>query len=258
METKPSPKFIDILGLKISNVRKDEILKAIEAFIEKNKPHAIFTPNVDIIVKAKRDIDFASVLRKADMLIPDGMGIVYGSYILGSPIREMVGGRRLVPDLCKLAAEKGWKLYLFGAQNGIANLARKNLEARYPGLVIKEACSPSSNFQIEGQENEEIIADINLKAPEILLVGLGSPKGPKWIIKNKSKLKVSLAMDVGGTFDILAGVRSEPPAWVPRLGLEWLFRLLEQPGYVWKRYLIDDPIFFWWVLKEKYRKRGTN
>lgn len=257
METISSPNFIDMLGIRISNVSKEEILNTIEAFIETNRPHAIFTPNVDHIVKAKSDAEFASALQSADMLIPDGMGIVFGSYILGTPIKEMVGGRRLVPELCRLAAEKDWKVYLFGAKNGIADLARKNLEARFPGLRVVKAHSPSSNFLIEGRENEQVIEDINRNAPEILLVGLGTPKGEKWVMMHKSRLKVSVAMQVGGTLDVLAGARREPPAWAPKLGLEWLFRLVEQPGSVWKRYLIDDPIFFWWILKEKYKKRGT-
>jgi N-acetylglucosaminyldiphosphoundecaprenol N-acetyl-beta-D-mannosaminyltransferase len=246
---------VDIFGFKICNISKQEIINSIEAFIRTAIPHAVFTPNVDDIVKARRDAEFASALQSADLLIPDGMGIVYGSYLLGTPFKEMIGGRRLVPELCRVAAERGWKLYLFGAKDGNAERARKHLEARFPGLKVVKAHSPSSNFSIAGQENEQVIADINRQAPEILVVGLGSPKGKKWIIKNKSRLKISVALEVGGTFDILAGARREPPAWVPNLGLEWLYRLLEQPGSVWKRYVIDDPIFFWWILKERYKKR---
>jgi N-acetylglucosaminyldiphosphoundecaprenol N-acetyl-beta-D-mannosaminyltransferase len=251
MNNMSTHNHIDILGVEISNYAKDKILCNIEKYVQEGNFHAIFTPNVDDIVKAKKDPEFMLALNSADMNVPDGMGIVFGSYILGTPFKEMIGGRRLVPEVCRLAEKKGWRIYLFGGKRGIANLAKRKLEVQFPGLSIVRAYSPSFNFMIEGEESDQVVQDIKSRSPEILFVGLGSPKGKKWIIKNKSRLKASVAMEVGGTFDILAGLRREPPAWVPNLGLEWLFRLFEQSSYVWRRYLIEDPVFFGWVLKKR-------
>ncbi len=252
----PEGGIIKIFGVKIHNITLNEILKKIDKYIKTKQFHIIFTPNVDDIIKASKDNKFLNVLNSADLNIPDGMGVVIGSYLLGSPFREMVGGRRLVPIICGMGASKKWRIYLFGSKNNVANLAKDALEKKFPGVYVVGAYSPSVNIMTDADECSRILQDINHKSIDILFVGLGSPKGKKWIFQNKEKLQVSIAIEVGGTFDILAGVRKEPPLWMTNIGLEWLYRLFEQPSYVWKRYLIQDPKFFWWILRKKIIRKG--
>jgi N-acetylglucosaminyldiphosphoundecaprenol N-acetyl-beta-D-mannosaminyltransferase len=243
---------MEILGVKIHDLTAAEILERIAVFTEQKDFHMIFTPNVDDIVKAQKDREFKEILNSATFNLPDGMGIMYASHILRIPLREMIGGRRLLPKVCEWATKGNWRIYLFGSKNGVAALAKRFLEERFPGISIVGAHSPSMNIMNDSNENNEIVKDINSKKPDILFVGLGSPKGKKWIMGNKDRLQVSVAIEVGGAFDILAGLRKEPPSWMTDVGLEWLYRLYEQPQYVWRRYLIDDPKFFWWVLREKF------
>jgi N-acetylglucosaminyldiphosphoundecaprenol N-acetyl-beta-D-mannosaminyltransferase len=247
-------RIVEILGVRIHDLTVAEILENIAMLATQESFHMVFTPNVDDIVKAQKDREFKEILNSATFNIPDGMGVVYGSYFLGTPFREMIGGRRLLPKICEWAIERDWRIYLFGSKNGVAALAKRFLEDRFPGVSIVGAHSPSMNIMNDSDENDGVVQSINSTKPDILFVGLGSPKGKRWIIRNKDKLQVSVAIEVGGALDILGGARKEPPLWVTEIGLEWLYRLFERPQYVWRRYLVDDPKFFWWVLRGRFKR----
>ncbi|MCL4539975.1 MAG: WecB/TagA/CpsF family glycosyltransferase [Bacteroidetes bacterium] len=246
---------VQVLGVGVHNFTADEILARISAFVDSREFHAIFTPNVDDIVKAQRDSEFMRVLNAAALNVPDGMGIVYASRILGTPFLEMIGGRRLVPRICRWAEKKKWRIYLFGAEREIASVAMARLTEQYPGVPFVGAHSPSRNISSDQAESLEAIDAINATRPDVLFVGLGSPKGKKWIMQHADKMRVPVAIEVGGSFDVIAGVRPTPPEWMTNIGLEWFYRLLKQPRYVWRRYLAEDPLFFWWIIRQSISHR---
>lgn len=247
------PRVLEILGIRISDLTAEEIASHLQGYVHEGTTHMIFTPNVDDIVKAQRDDKFRALLNSAAINLPDGMGVVYASRLLGKGFREMIGGRRLVPKICQWAQGRGWRIFLFGAKERIAESAKRNLLALYPRTSIVGAHSPSMQILEDENESRQVIGMINDSEPDFLFVGLGSPKGKLWISKHVDDIKVPVIIEVGGSFDVLAGVRRVPPSWMTNTGLEWLYRLIEQPRYVWRRYLLDDPRFFWWIFIEKIK-----
>jgi len=199
---------IDILGVKISKVTYESAIKMVEGFLADGKKHYIVTPNPEFIVLAESDQDFRQILNQADLAIPDGVGLRVG---------ERVTGTDLMIKLCGLAAEKGYSVFLLGGRNGVAKEAAKRLKERFVNLNIVGTYEgdPSRNFQFS-----EI---------DLLFVAYGAPKQEKWIAKNLSKIPVRVAMGVGGAFDFIAGKKKRAPAVLRRLGLEWFWRLIQEP-----------------------------
>jgi len=240
---------VKILGVKIHDVTLTDALKTMKSFIDSGKPHMICTPNVDHVIKAQRDPEFRSIIDSADLSIPDGMGIVYASKLLGQPLTGNVGGRLLLPAFCELASKEGYRIYLLGAAPGIASKAARLLGQRYPGLRVAGTHSPSYGFQIRGKEDQRAVKNIKTAKPQALFVAFGAPKQEKWIKFHLEELQVPVSIGVGYAFDVIAGRVKESPKWMTRVGLEWLFRLTQEPKRLWRRYLIDDPWFFYLIVK---------
>jgi N-acetylglucosaminyldiphosphoundecaprenol N-acetyl-beta-D-mannosaminyltransferase len=246
--------YINILGINIADLTIDLLLKKIENYLESKNNHIIFTPNVDDIIKAHNDLEFKNALLNSSLNIPDGMGIVFGARMLGENFKEMIGGRRLLPIICNYAQKKKWNIFLMGSKDGIAIKAAEKIILNFGEVSIVGALSPSMNIIDDENETENIINKINNSKTNILFVGLGSPKGKIWIMRNKNKFSSMVIIEVGGTFDVISGIRKIPPLWMTDCGLEWFYRLIENPKYYWKRYLVDDPVFYFWVINEKFKR----
>lgn len=242
---------VDLCGVAIDNVTMDDAVDRILYMARQNQPSFVVTPNVDHIVQLQKSAEFCEVYRRAALVVPDGMPLLWAGRFLGTPFREKVSGSDLLPALCPGAAAHGLSLFLLGGRPGSAESSRARLEREFPGIRIAGTYCPPVGFDKDPQENAKAIQAVRSARPDILLVGLGTPKQEFWIARHVSELGVPVSIGVGATFEFLAGIVRRAPEWMQRAGLEWFWRLLAEPRRLWRRYLIKDPIFFWYVLRQK-------
>lgn len=249
-------KRMKFLNIEINNVTIDEAIEAIDELIRNKNNSYVITPNVDHVVKVEYDSEFKEIYDNADLILTDGMPLVWISNILKTPIKERVSGSDIFPLTCKLASEKGYKVFLLGAKEGVALMAAEKLKDKYTNLNICGTYSPSFGFEENCNEVENIIKIVNEAKPDILAVGLGAPKQEKFIYKYKDKLNVPVSLAIGASIDFEAGVMKRAPRWMRKAGLEWLYRLIQEPRRMAKRYLVDDIKII--SLAWKYRRGYEN
>lgn len=264
--------MVKIASQTLTGTSEKRLLEFLTSRIAQGKKTFVVTPNPEFFVFARHNPWFEAILKKADVVIPDGIGLVWASRFLGQPIKERISGTDLMEKLCRKAAKKKWSVYLLGGEAGVAKKTLVVLKKRYPGLQgwadsgpridilgseAKEV-APANKSRAEGEAvylNEvragaTSIRKINSKKPDLLFVAFGMGKQEKFITDNWGKLKVTLAMGVGGAFDYLSGQVPRAPEWIRKAGLEWLFRLFRQP-WRWKRQLRLIE-FVWLVLKQRF------
>ncbi len=249
-----TPKTVNILGIPLHNVDTTDTLEIIRGFIEEGGQHKICIPNVDVIMQAQKNPDLFQILNQAQLSVPDGMGVVYASRFLGTPLKENVKGRILTVHICQQASERGHSVFLMGSEPGVAAQAAEVLKTQFPHLKVAGTLAPPFGFDQNQSENNVVIEKLRQAKPDILFVGLGAPKQEKWIANHLSKTEIPVALGVGCTFDVISGKIKEAPSWMTEVGLEWLFRLTREPGRLWMRYLVRDPQFIWKVILQKLRK----
>ncbi len=235
---------IAILGVPFDNVTKEEAVAAIEKMILSGQPHYLATANVDFLVQAVGDVELRRILFDAHMVLCDGTPLVWVSRLLGNRLPERVAGADLVPLLIRVAANRGYRLFLLGAVPESAERAVANLRSKHPDLVIAGYYSPPFNKLLE-MDHDQIRERISKAKPDILLVSFGCPKQEKWIAMHYRSLGVPVAVGVGATIDFLAGQVRRAPVWMQRTGTEWIFRLLQEPRRLFRRYVKDLVIFSW-------------
>jgi N-acetylglucosaminyldiphosphoundecaprenol N-acetyl-beta-D-mannosaminyltransferase len=223
---------IEILGTGVDPVTLEEAVIICAGFAESGAPHVVITVNPEAVENARRDAEFARVLREADLLVADGAGIVWASRRLGMPVPERVAGIDLLLRLSAVAASHGYGVYLLGARPGVASNAAHALAAQYPGLRI----AGTMHGYFQPSEEAGVLAGIRRASPHVLFVGTGSPRQEKWMARHREALNVPVAMGVGGSFDVLSGEVRRAPLWMRSSGLEWLYRLGTQPAR-WRRSL---------------------
>jgi len=243
---------IKFMNTEIDNMTMEETLTAIRILIQKNKPAYVVTPNVDHIVQLERDDELCKAYQDADLILTDGKPLLWIAKWYGTPIKEKISGSDLFPLLCKMAAEKGYTMFFLGAAEGVAARAAENLQKRYPGLEIVGTYSPPYGFEKDENEMLEIKKMIRAAKPHMLIVGLGCPKQELFIYHNRKELNVPISLGLGASFDFEAGNLKRAPLWMSSHGLEWLFRIIQDPKRMAKRYLIDDLAIV--RLAFKYRK----
>ncbi|MBE3580925.1 MAG: WecB/TagA/CpsF family glycosyltransferase [Thermoanaerobacteraceae bacterium] len=217
-----------ILGCRLDGPTLAGALDLIRDFIASGRPHQIVTLNAEMAYRASEDALLRDIINRAALVTPDGAGVVWASRLLGSPVPERVAGVDLVEGLAARAAREGWRLFLYGAAPGVAEKARERLLARYPSLLI----TGTAHGYLSPAEEKELLARLRQARPDVLLVALGSPRQEYWIDRHLKELGIPVAMGVGGTLDVLAGEVSRAPQWMQRLGLEWLYRVAQDPRRV--------------------------
>lgn len=234
-----------ILGVRVDDVDMDDAVGVIGEFIERGRAdgttHQVTTVNVDFVVNAVRDPSLMGLLSRAELSIPDGMPIVWGARLSGTPLRARVSGADLVPELAREAARRGWRLYLFGSAPGVAERAAEHLCALAEGLQVR--ADSGGSFARVAETPADARRLIREARPDILLVALGNPKQEWWIEQFRGELGVPVCIGVGGTFDLLIGNKRRAPRWMQRLGLEWIFRALQEPRRLARRYGTDLLVF---------------
>lgn len=199
-------------------------LERIEQFIDEGGPHLVATVNPEFVMRASQDPEFARVLGSADLCLPDGVGVVWAAARQGCTIREPVAGTDMVPLLARLCARRGFALFLLGAPPGVADELATKLRSENPNLRV--AAHPGDP---DPSQDAETLRRIHEHETQVLLIAYGHPKQELWFDRLKNRLGVSVAMGVGGAFDYLTGRVPRAPAWMRRAGLEWLYRLGNQP-----------------------------
>lgn len=245
---------VQIGDITVHDVLRSEADRIIQDWLTAPATRAryVCTPNVDYVVRSRRDAAFRAAIQAADLRVPDGMWIVYVSRIARRPLRETVTGRLLLPRLAAHCRDTGRPISLIGAGPGVAARAAERLKASIPGLVVRHAISPPMNFEIGGPRDEEIVAELASDPPAILFVALGAPKQELWMQRHAVELPASVMIGIGAGLDVVSGRVREAPAWMTRLGLEWLFRLVQEPRRLARRYLVDDPWILWWAISTRF------
>lgn len=242
---------IEFLNTYIDNITMSEAVKKIDMLIKANGPTYIVTPNLDHIVTIERDEKFAEIYRKADLIVTDGKPLIWIAKLKGTPIKEKISGSDLFPNVCKLATERKYKIFILGAAEGVAEKAAFNLEQKYPGLKIAGTYSPPVGFEKDTNELRKIKTKIIEASPEILAVSLGSPKGEKFIFDHLNEYNVPISMSIGATIDFEAGNIKRAPKWMSEFGLEWLYRITQDPRRLIGRYFYDAFKIIPIILKYK-------
>lgn len=216
-----------VLGIPIDRVSLREAAGRVESWIASRpgRPRVIVTPNAEMVYAAQTDQELWDILHQADLMVPDGVGVVWASRRLGEPVPEKVAGVDLASELMARFALSGRSIYLFGGKPGVAEIAAARLRESYPGLRIVG----HHHGYFKPEEEARLVEEINRAAPDMLFVCLGSPKQEKWIWRNRDRLGVSAAIGLGGSLDIWAGIVKLTPEFIRRAGLEWFHRLIREP-----------------------------
>lgn len=242
------------MNTEIDNLTMDEALKRIDGLIQENRNAYVVTPNVDHMVQLEQGGELRDAYEQADLILTDGKPLIWISKWYGTPIKEKISGSDLLPRLCAMAAEKGYKMFFLGAAEGVAAKAAENLKKRFPGLQVVGTYSPPFGFEKDEEEMAKIKKLIKMATPQILAVCLGCPKQELFILHNKDELGVPLSLGLGASLDFEAGNIKRAPKWMADHGLEWLFRITQDPKRMAKRYLVKDRKILGMALKYKCRK----
>ncbi len=214
---------IDVLGVGFDNLTLEEAAQAGAGFVEGDGFHYAVTPNPEFILAARKDPAFRQVLLDADLVLPDGIGVIYSAKLLGRPLKGRAPGIEFAQQLIAWMAKNGKRLFLLGAKPGVAELAAANLKTQYPGLIV---CGTHDGYF---QEDEPVVEAIRAAAADVVFVCLGAPKQEFWMAKNGPASGAHLMVGLGGSLDVFAGVVDRAPEGFQKLGLEWLYRLMKEP-----------------------------
>lgn len=246
---------VELFGLPFAPLNFDQTLDAIVSLAQDESASYVVTANVDHVVRVRRRPELMPLYSGADLVVADGMPLIWASKLLGKPLPERVAGSDLFPALCGRAADCGLSVFLFGGAPGTADRAAEVMQGRYPQLRLAGTYCPDYGFEHDADKSQEAVDAVRASQPDLLFVGLGSPKQEQWILQHKDVCGARCSIGVGISFSFACGEVHRAPRWMQRIGLEWFHRLCQEPGRLWKRYLVDDSYFATLVLREFLRKK---
>ena len=229
---------VSLVGVPLDSMTMQDTVSRIEAFISEGGFHQIATANVNFLVNALRIPELHRVLSQCDLVVPDGVPLLWASRLVGQPLKERVTGVDLVPNLADLSQRKGYSIYFLGATEDNSSRAVDRLYEMYPGMnVAGRHCPPV--VTLDGMDSIDIIRKINAAKPDILLVAFGNPKQDLWLARHRNAIKVPVAIGIGGTLEMIAGKVDRAPLWMQKCGLEWFYRVAQEPRRLAGRYIRD-------------------
>jgi N-acetylglucosaminyldiphosphoundecaprenol N-acetyl-beta-D-mannosaminyltransferase len=243
---RDTPPMLNLFGIPIVNTTMDEAVQWVVDQASGEVTRSLAFVNPDCLNIAWTHTQYRDVLRTSDRVLPDGIGIHLGCRMLGQGLRANVNGTDMFPRLCEAAARGRLPIYLLGARPGIARAAADAMLRRYPDLMV--AGVRDGYFQPD--EDARVLDAINESGARILLVAFGAPRQELWIAQRRDRLQVPVAMGVGGLFDFYSGRIPRAPVWMREIGLEWVYRLMQEPGRMWRRYVIGNPLFLYRVWQQ--------
>ncbi len=238
---------IEVMGVPVDNLSMEETLSMIENKIAEGKPVQHVVVNAAKIVETNKNPQLKSIIESCEIVNADGQAVVWAAKILGNPLKERVAGIDLMQALVKRASEKNWGIYFFGAKQEVLDKVIARYREEFPTLRI--AGARNGYYKLEEEAN--IAREISESNAQILFVAISSPKKEIFLSKHLNAMNVPFVMGVGGSFDVVAGLTKRAPLWMQQMGLEWLFRLLQEPRRMWRRYIIGNTEFIWLLLKYK-------
>lgn len=250
-------KSFRLLGVEISAVNLSSACEVISHWIERRIRTYVCVVPVSTIVECQNDIKYLNVINSAGMATPDGMPVVWLGKLSGHKNVSRAYGPDLMLAVSQMSQEKGYKNYFYGGTPEACRMLEAKLMEEFPRLTVIGKRSPPFR-ELSRQEEETIIEEINRLKPDILWVGLGSPRQDYWMVRHRDRLECPVMIGVGAAFDFLSGMKKQAPPWMRNAGLEWLFRLCSEPKRLWKRYLIGNSLFMYYLLKdalERTRKK---
>jgi N-acetylglucosaminyldiphosphoundecaprenol N-acetyl-beta-D-mannosaminyltransferase len=241
---------MELFGCPVDSLNLDQTIGRIESIIKRREPRRHSALNAAKIVRMRKDQRLRQIVAASDMVSADGQSVVWASRLLGKPLPERVAGIDLMQKLLSLAQDRGYGVYLLGATEEVLLKLRERLGREYPGLKLV-GCR---NGYFSGRDEERIVLEINAAGPDILFVGMSTPKKEYFLGKYQAKLRVPFSMGVGGSFDVLSGKSKRAPQVMRRMGLEWFYRFVQEPSRLWRRYLVTNLLFLFYLLQERLGK----
>jgi N-acetylglucosaminyldiphosphoundecaprenol N-acetyl-beta-D-mannosaminyltransferase len=245
--------FVTILGIRVSAVSKKQTLAWIEKWVKISGKKMVVTPNPEQVVLAQKDRYFREILNKASLALCDGEGLLWAVGFLGEKptVPERVTGEEVMKELVKMAAAKGWKVFLLGGKPGVAQKAGEKLKISNEKLKIRASSGAENIWQETDEERKRIISEINRFKPDLLFVAYGAPWQEKWLARNLDKLDIKIGMVVGGALDMIVDPTLRPARFMTNLGLDWLYRLVRQPWRIKRQLALAEFVYL--ALKSKVR-----
>lgn len=229
-----------ILNTYFNNLTTAEVLSELCRLIPERRSAAVVELNVDVMMKIESDPALKHMVELSDLSLIDGKPLVWIMRSRGVTVKEKISGSDLMPQVCQMAADKGFSVFILGGKEEVAQKAQQNMRSLYPTLDLRGTYSPPLGFENDPAECQKIVQLLNEKDPDILFLCLGCPKQEKWWLANHEKLHLGVCLCAGASVDFMAGEVKRAPCWMSEHGLEWFFRFLMEPQRLFKRYFIDD------------------
>jgi N-acetylglucosaminyldiphosphoundecaprenol N-acetyl-beta-D-mannosaminyltransferase len=245
----------DVLGVRVSAVNLDSAAARIDSWVRSRQPHYVCITGVHGVMESQDNAELKRIHNLAGMVTPDGMPMVWANWLAGHKHVSRVYGPDLMLRVCEAGVSRGYRHYFYGGAEGVAELLRDRLTERFPGLqVVGTFCPPFR--KMTDAEDRSLIEQINATNPDVVWVGLSTPKQEMWMSAHLRKLSAPVMVGVGAAFDFHAGLKKQAPAWLQHTGMEWAFRLCTEPKRLWKRYLKNNPRFLWYFALQTMRLRS--
>jgi N-acetylglucosaminyldiphosphoundecaprenol N-acetyl-beta-D-mannosaminyltransferase len=238
----PAIPRVDVLGVGISAITMAMAVEEITRWVDMGEQHYVCVTGVHGVMESRRDPELRRIHMRSGLTTPDGMPMVWAAHWAGAQHVERVYGPDLMLALCGRAAERGWSSYFYGGKEGVPELLAERLSHQFPGLKMVGTHSPPFGT-LTDEEADRVVERINRADPDLLWVGLSTPKQERWMAAHVGKVRAPALLGVGAAFDIHAGVLRQAPKWMQHYGLEWLYRLSREPRRLWRRYLHNNPRF---------------
>ncbi len=241
-----------VLGVGISAVNPASAAQQVLVWVREGTKHYVAVTGVHGVMEAQRDPTFQAILNEAGMTVPDGMPLVWLSKLAGHHSVARVFGPDFMRLLGRHFGEIGARFYYYGGADGVADALAKDMEARFPGLKTAGVYSPPFR-DLTGAEEDEVARAINSAKPDVVWVGLSTPKQERWMAKFRPLLNAPALVGVGAAFDYNTGALKRAPAWMQHCGMEWSYRIFQDPRRLWRRYAKNNPLFIYYLTRQKLR-----
>jgi N-acetylglucosaminyldiphosphoundecaprenol N-acetyl-beta-D-mannosaminyltransferase len=245
----------EVLGVRVDGMQTEGLVARIEKWIhDGGRCRTVAATSMHGIVEAQHDPSFKEILNSTDAVVPDGMPLVWLGRSAGHDLPRRVYGPDVMVEFCKKTAGQGYRHFFYGGEPGVAERLAESLKRRFPSLEVCGTFSPPFR-PLAPEEDREVVAMISSAAPDVLWMGLGTPKQERWMYEHLRSLCVPVLVGVGAAFDIVSGRRRQAPRWMRDRGLEWFFRLLQEPRRLWRRYLVYGTQFIGYLALDCLRAR---